>query len=84
MESVIKQGHCAYCKTSIRPVIEAGPHSKTGAKYCPNCGAQIWVKHHCGANIRYEDRYCPKCGEANPIYLGNDPEYYADKTNNEE
>ena len=50
----------------------------TGAKYCPNCGAQLWAIHTCGAHVRYEDRYCQKCDESNPIYLGNDPDYFAD------
>ena len=78
MESLIKQGHCAYCKTEIRDVLSQGPHPKTKAKYCPNCGAQLWAIHKCGAHLRYEDRYCSKCGESNPIYLGNDPDYFAD------
>jgi len=79
VESLVKQGHCAYCKTSIRPVLESGPHRKTEARYCPNCGAQIWTVCSCGANLRYEDRHCSACGRANPIYLGNDPAYYADR-----
>lgn len=73
MESLIKQGHCAYCKTEIRDILSQGPHPKTKAKYCPNCGAQV----------RYEDRFCPKCGESNPIYLGNDPDYFAELTKEE-
>ena len=51
----------------------------TKAKFCPNCGAQLWLVHTCGAHVRYEDRFCQKCGEPNPIYLGNDPDYFADK-----
>ncbi|MBN2335396.1 hypothetical protein JXL21_07520 [Candidatus Bathyarchaeota archaeon] len=78
MESVIKQGHCAYCKTAIRSTLSQGPHPKTGAKYCPNCGAQLWAVCKCGAHLRYEDRECRSCGKPNPIYLGNDPEYFAD------
>lgn len=33
--------------------------------------------------MRYEDRFCPKCGDPNPIYLGNDPDYFADSVNEE-
>ena len=78
MESVIRQGHCAYCKTAIREVLSGGPHPKTGARYCPNCGAQIWAVCECGASLRYEDVECGVCGRANPIYLGNDPDVLAD------
>lgn len=78
MESTVKQGHCAYCKTEIRAVLNQGPHPLTGAKYCPNCGAQLWAIHTSGAHVRYEDRYCQKCDEPTPIYLGNDPDYFAD------
>jgi ribosomal protein S27AE len=83
MESLIKKGHCAYCKTEIRDVLCQGPHPKTKAKYCPNCGAQLWAMHTCGGHMRYEDRFCPKCGDPNPIYLGNDPDYFADSVNEE-
>jgi len=51
---------------------------KTHARFCPNCGAQIWTVCECGANLRYEDQFCPKCGLLNPIYLGNDPDIFAD------
>jgi len=80
VESLIKKGYCAYCKTAIRPIIYQGPHQKTKARYCPNCGAQIWTVCDCGANLRYEDRFCSVCGSRNPIYLGNDPDYYADRS----
>ena len=78
MESLIRQGYCAYCKTAITPVISQGPHPKTKAKFCPNCGAQLWAVCDCGAHLRYEDRFCNGCGAPNRIYLGNDPLYYAD------
>lgn len=52
---------------------------KTHARFCPNCGAQIWAECECGANLRYEDQFCPKCGRLNPIYLGNDPDIFADQ-----
>jgi len=78
MESTIKLGYCAYCKTEIREVLSQGPHPKTKARYCPNCATQIWTIHKCGANLRYDDEFCPVCGGANPIYLGNDPEKLAD------
>ncbi len=78
MESVIKQGHCAYCKTAIRSILSQGPHPKTKAKFCPNCGAQLWTVCDCGNKLRYEDLECSRCGRANPIYLGNDPDLLAD------
>ena len=78
MESLVKKGHCAYCKTEIRSTLSQGPHPMTKAKFCPNCGAQLWMVHGCGAHLRYEDRFCQKCGEPNPIYLDNDPAYFAD------
>ncbi len=78
METLVKKGHCAFCKTEIRSTLSQGPHPKTKAKYCPNCGAQLWMVHDCDAHLRYEDRYCQKCGKPNPIYLDNDPDYYAD------
>ncbi len=78
METLVKKGHCAYCKTEIMSTLSQGPHPKTKTKFCPNCGAQLWMVHDCGAHLRYEDRYCQKCGKTNPIYLDNDPDYFAD------
>ncbi|MCK5671042.1 hypothetical protein KAI10_06645 [Candidatus Bathyarchaeota archaeon] len=78
METLVKKGHCAYCKTEIRSTLSQGPHPMTKTKFCPNCGAQLWMVHDCGAHLRYEDRYCQKCGKTNPIYLDNDPDYFAD------
>lgn len=78
MESLVKNGYCAYCKTEVPAALSSGPHLKTQARYCPNCGKQIWTKCECGTNLRYEDRFCQNCEKPNPIYLGDDPEYYAD------
>ena len=58
---------------------KCGYGRREGDEECPNCGAQLWAIHSCGAKVRYEDRFCQSCGEANPIYLGNDPDYFADK-----
>jgi len=50
----------------------------TKARFCPNCGAQLWTVCECGNKLRYEDVECSRCGRANPIYLGNDPDLLAD------
>lgn len=78
METVIKRGHCAYCKTAIRVVLSQGPHPKTKARFCLNRGAQLWTVCECGNKLRYEDVECSRRGRANPIYLGNDPDLFAD------
>jgi hypothetical protein len=79
MESTIKAGHCAFCKTYIRKILSSGPHLKTKSRFCQNCGKQIWtICEECGENLRYDDRICEACGHANPIFLDNDPDYYGD------
>jgi hypothetical protein len=79
MESLVKAGHCVFCKTYIRPELDSGPHPRTEVKYCPNCGQQVWTKCVCGANLRYDDRFCENCGQKNSIFLKDDPDYLGDK-----
>lgn len=79
MESLLKAGHCVFCKTYSREALDSGPHPKTQAKYCTNCGQQIWAKCECDANLRYDDMFCERCGRKNQIYIQDDPDYLGDK-----
>ncbi len=50
-------------KEKAETCIKCGAKLKTGAKFCPECGAkQANSCPKCGASISAKDKFCPECG----------------------
>ncbi len=69
MERSIEAGFCINCGGFIRPILNAGPSPRTGKRFCPDCGVQVWALCPCGRHLRYDDPACSECGKRNPTFL---------------